>query len=80
MSKEIIMKLYAVRDKNTGKFVNDITNPKHKFWEKKGSCESAINRTKRNKEDLELVELTCIKNSEYKRLKEIEHMYNDLCK
>ena len=72
MSKETIMKLYAVRDKSTGKFVSDITNPRHKFWEKKGSCESAIksyspsrvtpgsHRTKRNKEYLELVELTCV--------------------
>lgn len=65
------MKLYAVRDKSTGKFVSDITNPRHKFWEKKGSCESAIKsynpnrtstqrRTIHNKEDLELVELTCV--------------------
>lgn len=71
MSKETIMKLYAVRDKSTGKFVADITNPRHKFWEKKGSCESAIKsynpnristqrRTIHNKEDLELVELTCV--------------------
>lgn len=71
MPKETIMKLYAVRDKSTGKFVSDITNPRHKFWEKKGSCESAIKsynpnrtstqrRTIHDKEDLELVELTCV--------------------
>lgn len=70
--QETIMKLYAVRDKSTGKFVSDITNPRHKFWEKKGSCESSIKsyspsrvtpgsrRAKRNREDLELVELTCV--------------------
>lgn len=69
MSKETIMKLYAVRDKSTGKFVSDITNPRHKYWEKKGSCESAIkhysprcNKGTYNKEDLELVELTFVDN------------------
>ena len=34
--------LYAVRDKVTGKLVKDITNPGHKFWEKRGSCQKAI--------------------------------------
>lgn len=34
--------IYAVRDKNTGKLVRNITNPGHKFWEKKGSCQTAI--------------------------------------
>ena len=34
--------LYAVRDKNTGKIVKDITNPGHKFWEVKGYCQKAI--------------------------------------
>lgn len=34
--------LYAVRDTATGKLVTDITNPGHKFWEKKGNCQKAI--------------------------------------
>ena len=34
--------LYAVRDASTGKLVKDITNPGHKFWEKKGNCQKAI--------------------------------------
>jgi hypothetical protein len=34
--------LYAVRDVATGKLVTDITNPGHKFWEKRGSCQKAI--------------------------------------
>lgn len=34
--------LYGARDTNTGKLVRDITNPGHKFWEKKGSCQKAI--------------------------------------
>lgn len=36
------MFIYAVRDKNTGKIVKDITNPSHKFWEIKGYCQRAI--------------------------------------
>jgi len=34
--------LYAVRDASTGKLVRDITNPGHKFWEKRGNCQKAI--------------------------------------
>ena len=64
-----VMKLYAVRDKSTGRFLSEITNPRHKFWEKKGCCEQAVRSynpdrkssrrgTVHNKEDLEVVELT----------------------
>lgn len=70
--------LYAVRNKKTGKFVNNITNPKHKFWEKKGSCETALKtytiryeyllNKKRGKlshpDDLEIVELFCYEKPE----------------
>lgn len=54
------MKLYAARDKNTGKLVSDLTNPKHKFWQRKGDCFLAINKYnhdmyKRGNYDLELV-------------------------
>lgn len=57
------MLIYAVRDKNTGKIVKDITNPGHKFWEVKGYCQKAIdNYNKGNyysrrslKYDLEMV-------------------------
>ncbi len=53
-------KLYAVRDKETGKLVSDITNPGHKFWEVKGWAKRAVedynNRTvKRKHGQLELV-------------------------
>ena len=34
--------IYGARDTNTSKLVRDITNPGHKFWEKKGSCQAAI--------------------------------------
>ena len=36
------MKLYAVRDKETQKLVNNITNPSHKFWAKRGTAQNAI--------------------------------------
>lgn len=86
MSKTFAINLYAVRDKKTGKFVGDITNPRRKFWELKKFCESAIaTYIKRNfryglKYDLEMVELVCVESKEYERLKEIEWMYNDLNK
>lgn len=38
------MKLYAARDKKTGKLVSDITNPRRKFWQRRGDCVHAINR------------------------------------
>ena len=54
------MRLYAARDKNTGKLVSGITNPSHKFWQRQGDCESAIrrynsSRYKYHSYDLELV-------------------------
>ena len=55
------MKLYAARDKNSGKLVSNITSPGHKFWQRKADCENAINRYKsgdcyrRGNYDLELV-------------------------
>ena len=35
-------KLYAVRDKETGKLVSDITNPRRKYWDRKGNAVAAI--------------------------------------
>ena len=34
--------MYAVRDAATGKLVTNLTNPGHKYWEKKGYCLNAI--------------------------------------
>ena len=34
--------LYAAREIETGKLVSDITNPKRKYWDKKGNAQSAI--------------------------------------
>lgn len=36
------MRLYAVRNKDTGKLVKGLTNPPHKFWEVRKYCEDAI--------------------------------------
>ena len=66
------MRLYAARDKNTGKLVSGITtNPSHKFWQRQGDCEYAIrrynnSRYKRSNYDLELVtyELVEVKEGE----------------
>ena len=65
------MRLYAARDKHTGKLVSGITNPSHKFWQRQGDCERAIrnyNYYNRNckKYELELVtyELVEVKEGE----------------
>ena len=44
--------LYAARDTVTGKLVSDITNPKRKYWDKRGNAQKAIdyyNRSYANK-------------------------------
>ncbi len=43
MSEQEKIFLYAARDTVTGKLVSDITNPKRKYWDKKGNAEKAIN-------------------------------------
>jgi hypothetical protein len=35
--------LYAAREIETGKLVSYITNPRRKYWDKKGNAEKAIN-------------------------------------
>lgn len=37
-------RLYAAREVSTGKLVSDITNPKRKYWDKKGNAVKAIER------------------------------------
>ena len=34
--------LYAAREIVSGKLVSDITNPKRKYWDRKGSAQKAI--------------------------------------
>ncbi len=41
-SKMANERLYAARDVNTGKLVSDITNPRRKYWDRKGNAEKAI--------------------------------------
>ena len=43
MMKMANNRLYAVRDTDTGKLVSDITNPRRKYWDRKGNALSAIN-------------------------------------
>lgn len=51
-----MMRLYAVRNKDTGKLIKGLTNPSHKFWEVKGYCEDAIkNGSKLGLNNLEIV-------------------------
>ena len=35
--------IYGARDVDTGKLVSDITNPRRKYWDKRGNAVSAIN-------------------------------------
>lgn len=60
--------VFGVRNKATGKLVSDITNPRHKYWERKGNAESALNgytagfryrKGTYNKDDLEVVTIKC---------------------
>ena len=65
------MKLYAVRDRKTGKLVNNITNPKRRFWEEKYRCENACRcpnpyQFTGDKNDLEMVEFELVEDQEPK--------------
>lgn len=40
-------RLYAARDTVTGKLVSDITNPKRKYWDKRGNAMKAIDHYNR---------------------------------
>ena len=42
------LRLYAARDTTTGKLVSDITNPRRKYWDKRGNAVSAIDYYNRN--------------------------------
>ena len=54
------MKLYAARDKNTGKLVSDLITKHKKFWQSKKACQNAIENynnasVKYGNYDLELI-------------------------
>lgn len=64
------MKLYAARDKNTGKLVTGLTSPSHKFWHRRADCEAAISRYNNDRYkwhnyDLELVVYELVEVKEY---------------
>lgn len=40
---ETKLRIYAARDEDTGKLVSDITNPRRKYWDRRGNAEAAIN-------------------------------------
>lgn len=62
--------LFGVRNNATGRLISDITNPRHKYWERKNSVESAVNNSSTahfkyrngiyNKENLEVVTIKCV--------------------
>lgn len=35
-------RLYAVRDTDTGKLVSDLTNPRRKYWDRRGNAVAAM--------------------------------------
>ena len=42
MTEQTKTYLYAAREVATGKLVSDITNPRRKYWDKRGNAQSAI--------------------------------------
>lgn len=42
MTKQTKTYLYGAREVATGKLVSDITNPRRKYWDKRGNAQSAI--------------------------------------
>jgi len=68
-----MQELYAVKDKNTGKFVTTLTNPNKKYWDRKIARDNAMKSPSRNyirgfrgnKEDLIPVDYVLIEKQEY---------------
>ena len=63
------LRLYAVRDTATGRLVSDITNPRRKYWDRKGNTISAIStynsrRVKPKHGTLELVTFKLVEVTE----------------
>ena len=48
-------KIYAVRDESTGKIVSNLTNPRKKYWDKRGNAENAIRKNLKYHPKLKLV-------------------------
>lgn len=74
------MKIYAARDKNTGKFVSDLTSPRHKFWMRESACREVIAKHNQcrpywSNYDLELVELVCVESKIYESFHKLANLY-----
>ena len=48
-------KIYAVRNEDTGKLVSNLTNPRKKYWNKRGNAENAIRKNIKYHPNLKLV-------------------------
>lgn len=48
-------KIYAVRDESTGKIVSNLTNPRKKYWDKRGNAENTIRKNLKYHPKLKLV-------------------------
>lgn len=61
-------RLYAVRNEETGKLVSDITNPRRKYWDRRGNAVSAMNhgvcRKKYKRLELVVFELVEVEDDE----------------
>lgn len=68
-----MQELYAVKDKNTGKFVTTLTNPNKKYWDRKIARDNAMKSPSRNyirgfrgkKEDLIPVDYVLVEKQDY---------------
>ena len=48
-------RIYAIRDKATGKLKSDLTNPRRKYWDRRGNAEAVLSRKIKYNPNLELV-------------------------
>lgn len=56
------MFIYEVRDKNTGKLLNDLTTKHKKYWDRYEACEKILKTTYKriNLEDVEIVKFELV--------------------
>lgn len=59
-------RLYAVRDKETGKLVSDLTSPRKKFWQRKDAAITAMTQPYYRKHMQSRLELVCFELVEVK--------------
>ena len=59
--------LYAVRDKETGKLVSNLTSKHKKYWEQYSACREAMQNSFRYREDRDRLEIVTFKLVEVKK-------------